>query len=185
MEPQGSGPAALGRTLAANSCRGLHLPALAAFPSSAWRDLLYSVIFILSLKTIRVIQWKDVKNRVRYINRMSTDVTGQQIGFGEFLLEAFTFGMQKHCKVMSIIAPPTIKKRLRTNARGIPTFSTLQRHQITVIVKRRYDNMHKIELTLTGKQYNSQIRFTGIQCDSGECYTLSCVNPVEANKLHS
>lgn len=49
------------------------------------------MIFILSLKMIRVIQWKDVKNRVRYINRTYTDVTGQQIVFGEFLLEAFNF----------------------------------------------------------------------------------------------
>jgi len=108
---------------------------------------------------------------------MHTDAAMQQIGFREFLLEAFTFGMQKHCKVMSIIAP-AIKERLRRNAGGIPTFSTLQCDQVAVIVKWCYDNMHKIELTLMGKQENSQTHVTGSCRDSVECHVLACINPL-------
>lgn len=107
---------------------------------------------------------------------MYTDVAMQQIGFREFLLEAFTFGMQKHCIVMSVIAL-AIKKRLRRNAGGIPTFSTLQCDQVAVVVKWCYDDMHKIELTLMGKQQNSQTHVTGSCHDSVECRVLACINP--------
>lgn len=87
----------------------------------------------------------------RHMNRTYLDITGQQIGFREFLLEVFSFETQNHCKVRAVIAPP-IQQSLRTKAGGIPTFPTLQRHQVTVIVKWCDDNVHKIELTLMRKQ---------------------------------
>lgn len=49
------------------------------------------------------------------------------------------------------MAPP-LQERLRPKAAGAPTFPTLQRHQVTVIVKRGDDNMHEVELTLRRKQ---------------------------------
>lgn len=68
-----------------------------------------------------------------------------------FLLEVFTCETETHCKAKAVTASTT-QERLRTKAGGIPTFPTLQSHQVTVIVQWRDDNVHKIELTLRRNQ---------------------------------
>lgn len=82
------------------------------------------------------------------------------------------------------MASPPVQERLRPKAAGVPTFPTLQRHQVTVIVKRCDDNMHKVELTLRSKQYNSQIH-SNDHHDSSECHKPTHVNtPRLKNSIH-
>jgi len=87
----------------------------------------------------------------RQVSRTYPDIPGQQTGFREFLLEVFTFEAQNHCEVKAVTAPP-VQERRRAKAGGFPTFPTLQRHQVAVVVQRRDDNVHKVELTLRREQ---------------------------------